>query len=401
MAAPQATVDMAGATPAQPSAATILYVNATSELSGTDTDLFATVRALDKRRFHPIVVLPHRGPFDDAYAAMGVEVLHFELPALKRRAPRAALVKRFGPSVAEFVRLIRSRQVDLVYTNSLMVLSAGVAARLTGRPALWHSGELLDRPRMLGKAIYSTTGALADRIVVSSEAVGRRFPGWARHKVTVLHNGIDLERFRPAGHRAATRAALELPAEAPVVGFVGRFMPWKGIELFLDVATRVLRAHPAAHFLICGSRLPDYPDYPGHVRRQIDERGLTERLLLVEDRTDVPDLLAAMDVFVHCSVRPEPFGIVIVEAMAAGKPVVAANAGGVPEIVTQPEVGVLVPLGDAEATACAVSRLLAEPERACAMGMAARAHVERRFEIGAVTRRAEALYTEALARRSR
>jgi glycosyltransferase involved in cell wall biosynthesis len=375
---------------------TILYINGTAELGGTDTDLFATVQALDKTRFTPIVLLPHRGPFDEAYAAMGVEVLHAPLPVINRAAHPAQLVARAARSVRGIYRLIHERGIDLVYTNSLLVLSGGIAARLAGRPTLWHSGEFLDRPRLVGEALYWITASLATRIIVSSAAVRQRFPAWSRHKVEVVHNGIDLSRFRPDLDGKGVRDRLGIPASVPVVGFVGRFIPWKGVDHFVRIAARVRDEVPDAHFLIVGSRLAGYGEYAESVRVLIDELGLASRTTVLEDRLDVPELLAAMDVFVHCSLRPEPFGIVLVEAMAAAKPVVAVNAGGVPEIITGPEVGELVPIGDADASARAVIRLLRDADRASALGRAARAHVQQGFEVHAVTRRAETIYTSVL-----
>jgi glycosyltransferase involved in cell wall biosynthesis len=383
------------------SACTILYINATAELGGTDTDLFATVRALDKTRFRPIIMLPGPGPFDAAYAAMGVEVLHAPLPVVNRAARPGRLLVSLAASVGQIHRLIRARGVDLVYTNSLLVLSGGLAARLARRPALWHSGEFLDRPKLVGQALYSLTAALATRIIVSSAAVRARFPAWSRGRIDVVHNGIDLDRFHPALDGTGVRRQLGIPAEAPVVGFIGRFIPWKGAHHFLRMAARVRAAVPEAHFLLVGSRLPAYPEHEASLHAAIHDLGMEACTTLLADRLDIPALLAGMDIFVHCSTRPEPFGIVIVEAMAAAKPVVAVRAGGVPEIITGPDLGLLVPLGDVEACAAAVIHLLRDQARAQELGRAARAHVTQHFEIAAVTRRAEGIYEQVLASTAR
>jgi glycosyltransferase involved in cell wall biosynthesis len=373
----------------------ILYINGTSELGGTDTDLFLTVRTLDRSQFTPIVVLPHRGPFDDAYAALGVEVIHLDLPVMKRSGGAARSMARLIPSIAELRALVRARKVDLVYTNSLVVLTGGIAARLSGIPTIWHSGELFDRPRLVGQALYALTGALATRIIVSSDAVRERFPAFAKPKVHVLRNGVDLERFASADGGPA-REALGIPRNVPLVGFVGRFTPWKGADHFVRIAAAVRQEVPEAHFLVVGARLEGYPEYLGEVRALADQLGLSEHVTFAEDRLDVPELMAAMDVFVHSSLRPEPFGIVILEAMAAGRPVVAVNAGGVPEIVSRPDVGTLVPLGDVAASAAAVVRFLTDPNHARTVGQAAQAHVSEHFDSRAVTRRAERIYHEAL-----
>jgi glycosyltransferase involved in cell wall biosynthesis len=244
----------------------------------------------------------------------------------------------------------------------------------------------------VGRALYSLTAALAARIIVSSAAVRARFPAWSRARIDVVHNGIDLERFHPGLDDAGVRRELGIPTSVPLVGFVGRFIPWKGGDHFLRMAARVRASVPEAHFLIVGSRLSAYADHEASLRATIRSLGLEACTTLLTDRLDIPALLGAMDVFVHCSMRPEPFGIVIVEAMAAAKPVVAVSAGGVPEIISGPDLGLLVPLGDVEASATAVIQLLRDRPHAEALGRAARAHVTRHFEIGAVTRRVEAVY---------
>lgn len=239
-------------------------------------------------------------------------------------------------------------------------------------------------------------GALANRIIVCSGPVRDRFPTWARHKVRVIHNACDLERFRPDRDGAAARAALGIPAEVPLVGFVGRFIPWKGVDIFLRAAATVRAEVPHAHFLVVGSRLAGYDAYVRLLHDLIERLGLAASVTVLEDRTDVPDLMAAVDVLVHCSIRPEPFGLVITEGMASGKPVVAADDGGLPEIISSPEVGVLAPPGDADAYARTVIQLLRDSARRRAIGHAAREHVERHFEVGTIVRQAEQVYLEAL-----
>jgi glycosyltransferase involved in cell wall biosynthesis len=249
---------------------------------------------------------------------------------------------------------------------------------------------------LVGEALYWATAALATRIVVSSAAVRERFPAWARSKIDVVHNGVDLGRFRPDLDSSAIRRRLGIPTEVPLVGCVARFIPWKGVDQFVRIAARVREEVPDTHFLIVGSRLAGYEKYTAEVRALIARLELAGCTTVLENSLVVPDLMAAMDLFVHCSTRPEPYGIVIIEAMAAGKPVVAVNAGGVPEIINEPNVGVLVPMGQIEQSARAVIRLLLDPERASALGQAARAHAARHFDVQAVTRRVEAIYAAAL-----
>ncbi len=382
----------------------ILYINATSELGGTDTDLLETVRVLDKDRFVATVVLPYPGPLDEEYRRLGVVVEYVKLSVMKRFFNLRQIVSflwNFIPCTLKLMELIRRNRIDLVYTNSLLILNGGIAAKLLRRPAIWHSGEIFTSPRPIGQLLYWVTSALADRIIVSSDAVRSMFPAAKRGKVITVRNGIDLRRFHHCRDGAGIRQQWGIPAESPVVGFIGRFIPWKGVDYFVRSCVEVSRVFPEARFLVVGSTLQGYERYVEEVRQVIRELGLVDKTVLAFNRKDIPDILAAIDVFVHASIRPEPFGIVIVEAMAAGKPVVATNDGGVPEIINSPDVGVLVPPRDVAAMAKAVIGLLRDRPTAIRMGRAVRQRVEEQFDSVTVTRRVETIYLDVLRERAR
>ncbi len=132
--------------------------------------------------------------------------------------------------------------------------------------------------------------------------------------------------------------------------------------------------------------------------RHVEELELTDRVIFTGARTDVPDLLALADVVVHCSIRPEPFGRVVVEALAAGRPLVAADGGGVVEIVEPDRTGVLVPAGDASALAAAIGRVLDDPDAAAAMGRAGRTAMLERFGVSGHVEAISAIHRRALGR---
>ncbi len=376
----------------------ILCLNATAELGGTDTDLVTMLRAIDRAAFEPVVVLPQPGPLDATYHALGVEVRYLPLRLPGRRSPPRQQFCQLAASMRAAGRLVaylRRARIDLVYCNSLLALPGALAARLAGRPCVLHSGELYDRPRPVASLLYHTAGALAARIIVSSETVRRRFPTWCRSRVHTIYNGIDLARFRPDLSGERVRRECGFAPDAPVAGFVGRLVPWKGPDRFLEACARVAQACPQARFLLVGSTLAGYGDYAALLERRAAELGLREQLAIRLNRTDVPEHLAAMDVFVHASVRPEPFGIVVIEAMAAGRPVIATAAGGVLEIIDHPDAGVLVPPGDVEALAQAMLGLLGDGSRRARLGETARRLALERYDIRMVMPRIEAVLRAA------
>ena len=383
---------------------TVVYVQPTSEVGGSDIALYRLVSHLDRAVYRPVVVLPREGPLVSKLRSAGCRVVI--LPMMQLRSVRsigyqAAYAARFWPSVFRLAALLRRERADLVHSNSLYSLHSPWAALLARVPHICHVREIPDAPKPLRKLLTTTAARLSARVIPMTHAVAALFnsAGAADSKLTVIPDGIDLTEFHPSVSGARIRRDLAIPANAPVVGFVGRLDPWKGADVFVRAAGEVAKRCPAARFLVCGGDLPGYEAYAEGVRRLALEAGLDGRI----DFTgwtyrldDIPEVMAALDVLVHTSTRPEPFGLVLVEAMATAKPVVAANDGGVPEVVEDGVTGRLVEPGNWRAVAAAVDDLLADPSRAAAFGAAGRARVESLFEVGAYVDKVQALYASII-----
>jgi glycosyltransferase involved in cell wall biosynthesis len=177
-------------------------------------------------------------------------------------------------------------------------------------------------------------------------------------------SGVDLEKFRPdSASGAAVRSDLGLPQGVAVVACAGRLQPWKGQHVFLEAAAAVARELPEARFLIIGDALfGQDPGYPQQLRDGARRLGIAERTVFTGWREDMPAVYAASDVVVHSSVEPEPFGRVIVEAMACCRPVVVARSGGAAELFEEGVSGLGYASGDAGQLAGLVVRLCRDPE---------------------------------------
>jgi glycosyltransferase involved in cell wall biosynthesis len=231
-------------------------------------------------------------------------------------------------------------------------------------------------PDRLGKLFLASAASL---IVANSQAVARALP--VSRNVRVVHNGIDVQQFSPGQSGATFRRQFEIPPDVALVGMIGRLRPWKGQERFIHMAERVARKEATVHFTIVGGTpLSGDEDYRDRLRRLVPEKGLAERVHFTGHLSDVRPALAAMDVFVHPG-DPEPFGLVNVEAMAMGIPVVAFSHGALPEIVVDGETGHLVSPEDVDALSTAVFGLLVDDRRRQQLGVAARARAERHFSV--------------------
>ena len=269
-----------------------------------------------------------------------------------------------APFVRRLAARLRELDVDVVHTTSLKADLLGVlAARLARRPLVWHvhdriSPDYLPAPLVRLMRLAAKRGP--QRVVANSRATAATLPGV---EVTVAHPGLGPGQIGLTPRPLPTR---------PVVGLLGRISPTKGQLELVRAAAQVVRRHPQVTFRIIGSPMFGHEKYEGEIRGEIERLGLGERVELVGFTDDPVAELDAMTVAVHASPVPEPYGQVVAEAMARGVPVVGTDAGGVPEIVTggPAPVGWLVPPGDVDALAAAITEALDDPDEAERRGAA-------------------------------
>lgn len=298
-------------------------------------------------------------------------------------------------SVPVLMREIARRRVEIVVTHSSSdSWAGGLAARLSRpRPALVrvrHNMFAVSRGP-LSALLYRR---LPDAVVTLTEATRRELlsrNGLQPERVVVIPSGVDPGRFRP-DEEARVRVRAEFGVEGPLVVNVSDFDPAKGLEHYLSAAQRIARTLPEARFLLVGrgSR-----ERVAEVRSRVAEGGLEGRFFVAGFRSDVPAILAAADCFLFTSVC-EGLGTAVLEAMAAGLPVVCFDLPTLAEVVVDGVTGLLAPLGDAGALAERVVALLREEERRRAMGEAGRRRVAERFSVEAMLDRTEALYRRLL-----
>lgn len=294
-------------------------------------------------------------------------------------------------------RELRQAGVDAVQTNSIFAhLCGGQAARRLGIACIWQLGDIVS-PRLgfgLPNRLCRWLAAQQSAVVVPSQAVSRAYGDAAN--VSVIHNGVDVDAYVHA-EGDAVRTEFNIPPAAPLITIVGRLTRWKGQATFIAAAARLRCEFPGARFLIVGAAEFEADDYAEELRQQAASLGLGDCLTFTGRRSDVAAILKASDVVAHCSLKPEPFGLVIIEAMAAAKPVVASNLGGPLEIISDSEDGLLVAAGEAARLAQAIATLLHNPGAAWQMGQRAQRKVARHFSIENFVARFTALYCTVMA----
>jgi glycosyltransferase involved in cell wall biosynthesis len=369
-------------------------------LGGAQRHLVEVLRRLDRTRFEPLLccLATDRGDaFDllDEVRALGVPVLDAGL----RDASNALARPHTFRQVVRIAAELRRRRVRVVHSYLFHANWFGtLAGRLAGVPVVIVSKRSMDvYPRARERWACRLTNRLAHRVTAVAEAVREhvhREEGCPLEKVVVIPNGVNTEQFREPS--TATAAELLGPGEngTKVVGTIARLVWKRGHEELLEAAALVAQTEPTARLLVVG----DGPLRPA-LEQKAKERGLNGTVRFLGAVPRAARLLPHFDVFVLPSVW-EGMSNGLLEAMAAGRPVVATRVGGNPEVVVDGESGLLVPPRDPKAMADALLRLLREPELARRMGEAASRRVETEFTLPRMVHRMESLYDEMLAPRA-
>ncbi len=362
----------------------VLHLHKVTGVSGSEAHLLALLPALRERgvdaRFLGLDV-----PGTDA----GRLYEHLDRLGVPHRSVRCGF--DVSPRMArDVVRAVRAEQPDLVHTHLVHAdVYGGIAARVLGIRAI--STRHNDDRYLLGPFRYVDRAFArpARKLIAISDAV-RRFLERAGHdpaKLVTIRYGLD---ELPAAPSDPTPAAAGIPADAPLAVAVGRLIEQKDHATLLRAFASVRAELPQARLAILGSG-----PLEAETRQLAAELGLKDAVTL-PGRTDIRDWLERADVFVHTS-RWEGFGIVLLEAMLAGLPIVATRVSAVPEVVVDGETGLLVDPGDHTGLAEALGALLADGARATALGEAGRRRALDEFSVGRMAERTLAVYDDALA----
>jgi glycosyltransferase involved in cell wall biosynthesis len=372
---------------------TVLYLHSSAGRYGADRQLALLAGGLDPARYRPLVVLAMDGELREDLAAAGVEVLVRPLAVLRRASMSAGGLTAIAAAVARdaggLARLTGTRDVALVHTNTSVTLGGAAAARIARVPHVWHVREIYAGFERFWPT-YRRLLLSADALPCVSQATRAQLGATAR--AHVLHDGLALAPAR--ARRGPARAALGLPADAFVVAILGRISSWKGQDVLIRAlaALRDGASEPRALALIAGD------PWRGEERRLEELRalaralGVAERVRFAGFRGDVEHVYGAADVVAVPSTQPDPLPNAALEAAAAGCCVVAADHGGLPEILTDGATGRLVAPGDPAALARALDELRADPDARERLGAAAAADVRARFCAARLLERTQALY---------
>jgi glycosyltransferase involved in cell wall biosynthesis len=385
----------------------VLLFDHTAQLGGGEIALLDMVGHFDRTRVSPIVVIASEGllpqrmrPIAETY------VLELDADVVQARKDDlgsgiSTVLKQAAKSLAYIFRLarfMREHHIDIVHTNSLKAdILGGIAAKLARRPLIWHLRDRIEDdylPRPVVRIFRLLARVLPDFIIGNSRATLETLHLNGRVPVESIASGVDLGTFAPIS------SAVAKDSETVDIGIIGRLCEWKGQHIFLRAAAAIAPEFPTARFKIIGAPLFGEETYAEELRALAASLALADVVEFMGFRSDVRQLIGELDLVVHASTTGEPLGQVILQGMAAGKPVIATNGGGVPEIMLDGVTGILVSMGDAEEMAAAMRKILASSDLGRGMGESGRRHVEAGYTIQSTTQKIEAIYLRLLRERN-
>lgn len=370
---------------------TVVCVTQAPFIGGAERSLIRLAGALDRTRYRPLVLTGHCGAVAQALRAGGLDYRQVALPPSQRTWPWP-----FAGSVLRIAATLHRQRAALVHVNDAPAhRAASLAARLLRLPRLCHLHFTYPADGLrwwlkwgFERALFASQFAKRD----AQRQCPELFP---ERRCAVIPNGFDPPPPPDAGRLVALRAACGLEHSDAVVGFVGRVVEVKGVDDYLHMASALIRRHPRCRFLVVGDDLRPAANHRAAMEALAGRLGVAPACRFVGFRDDVWELLHLCDVVVMPS-HVEPFGNVAVEAGAAGRPLVAARVGGIPEIVRDGETGLLVPPDDSPALAEAITALLRDPDRMAALGAAGYAQARDKFDAATNAQATFALYKELL-----
>lgn len=383
---------------------TVLFVHQSSEMYGSDKVLLYLAQGvLADRSFHPVVVLPEIGPLHTALVASGIEVHVGEVAKISRAVftPKGLLrlAKQTIKAVRCLDRIVGSRPIALVHSNTLAVLSGAIWAVLRRRKHLWHVHEIILSPKMVRQGFPFLVRHLAD-LAMSNSTLTESWllaeqPALASRSVVVF-NGLPEVEMPSAAAIQSFRKRVGAKDGDVVITLAGRINRWKGQELLLSAAKELKRRGRAdsLRFVIVGSAAPGLEDLPDQLKAQANEGGVGDRCSFVPFIDDIWPVWFGSDIAVVPSTEPEPFGMVAIEAMAAGIPVIAAGHGGLLDIVIDNETGLLFPPREIAGLSEAIDRLASNEELRKQLGVAGKRRQREQFSVNSQVKQTVAVYKE-------
>lgn len=366
----------------------ILFVHSSSELYGSDRSLLNIVKNIDKSKYNIYVILPCEGPLvDEMRKIPGVTTAIFEIAVLRRKNLSVVgvlrYIKEFVTSFKFIKKFIHEYKIDVVDTNTAVVFPGAVAAKYCKIKSVWHIREII-KSNTENKVVSFMMNAFADLIIANSKTTAKALAVDQR-KIRVVYNAVEEQEN-----------TYHAPNQSLIVGMAGRINRWKGQKFFVDAAEIVHKKFPEVIFHIAGEAYTGESYLKEDLKEYIARRNLSDTVLLLGQVDNMCEFYQNISIFVLPSIQPEPFGLVVIEAMEYGLPVIATKHGGPVEIISDGVDGYLVDYKDPSEMACRIMELIQDSDKSRRMGERGKEKKRSVFSVSTMIQGIECVFEELL-----
>jgi glycosyltransferase involved in cell wall biosynthesis len=377
----------------------ILYLNTYTAISGAEIAMLELIAHLDRYQIDPLVICPRQGQFTDLCIRNGIQVK--VLPGLPQHGSRARETYRsLVPIALQIASLIRQENVALVHSNSPRAgYFGGLGARLAGVPSVIHVRDTNQTPFASASKSQLLDG-LANRFIVVSDATRKTITAKRprlEQKIAVVYDGIAAMPEISVDELTKVKHGLGLDGCGPICVVIGTITALKGQKIAIQAMARLKEQFPESRLLIVGATvtLADVA-YREELLKEIQLGGLEDQIIFTGFRDDIAAILASSDILIHPSILPDAFPHVLLEASMSGTAMIGSAIGGIPEIIVDGETGCLVPPGNAQALASAITALWMDPAWRARMSERSIEKSRSDFSMQTYAKKIHAIYQELL-----
>lgn len=363
----------------------ILFISHESSLYGAQISLLQLLNGINRDIYELFVITDNDGPLVEEVRKIGIAVLISDVSrwitdsGSKSFRNFGGLVKSLPSSVRRITKFIEAQKIDVVYTNTVTCIGGAIAAKIKKKAHIWHIREnirnnLNNASYIPKRLIPFVVAFFSDQIITNSYSLRADFFNEAIKKIDIVYNGINVERF--SGYiKGILKKDLSIGEDKKLIGIIGGVFPNKGHETFLRAAQLIKKQFPNVVFIVVGDGQNSFLLKLKHLSQKL---GIYDSVYFLGWRGDIEKIMQDIDLLIVAS-EQETFSRVVIEAMAAAKPVVSTRCGGPEEIIVNGVTGLLVPVGDAERMTTATVRILTNNSLSESFGKAGRERAESVF----------------------
>lgn len=385
----------------------ILFIHQSAELYGSDKTILMFISQLDKSKYFPVVILPFEGPLKTELEKNNIKVVIAPVLKLYRKmfAPKnlIQLVQEYKDGIKALDQLHQEHHFSLVYSHTLAALIGLFFARKRNIKHLWHVQEIIAKPKIFNRVFKKIMAIKSNHKIVYDSKATMDF--WIKDnealakKSEFVWNGIDINtkiNYPETVIKSVRHDYFLSNDNEIIIALVGRINSWKGQQLLLNAFHILSQKHNNIKLVFLGSAPPNQEIFVTDLQKKIQEYQLSEKVIIIPFQKEIGKFWDAIDIAVVPSTEPEPFGLVVIEAMLAKKPVVASNHGGPTEIVINNETGFLFEPNNEHSLAASLEKLITNAELRTTLGINGDKRVRTHFSLESHVQHFEKIFDEVI-----